>query len=291
MGSLRRIFYYPSYLPQQIGWIALIPAVLGLAGSFRGSRRAAMWPYLAIILSVYVIFTAISERESRHSIFWIPAWSVLAIEGIDLALRWTHSRMLWYATTAAVCGGALITSLMQPRLYVRGYDQAAKFVLDNLGDSRVCFFDGYLDGNFIYQLRRQDPQRRLWVLRGDKLLYSVVSGDRAAGYAEYARTDEDILKTLSRYGPGLIVVESRSAAPDFEVANRLRVVLRGHPERFQLLSELPIHTTVRRMIGTNLQVFKNLVRDPAAPKRLEFEMQPLGRSIGTTLPEGGAPIP
>jgi hypothetical protein len=272
--------YYPTCLPQQIGWIALVAAVCGIGRCLWNPR--AIWPYLALLVSVYLVFTPIGERSSRHAIYWIPAWSVFAVEGIDFLSF--GSRRAWAALVAVVGVGTLLTSASQPTPYVRGYAQAARFAAGNWGDATTCFFDGWLDGDFIYQVRLQDPQRRFWILRGDKLLYSVVSGDQAAGYAEYTRTDDDILATLYKYGPGLIVVESKSASTGYAIAERLRAVLTAHPERFALAAEFPIETNIPRLANTKIQIFRNLARDPAAPKRLEMEMLMLGHPIGTALP-------
>lgn len=277
---LRALQYYPACLPKQIGWVALVVGVCGLGRCLWKPR--AVWPYLAILISVYLVFTPIGERTSRHAIYWIPAWSVFAVEGIEMLSF--GSRRAWAALAAVVGVGTLLVSVSQPTPYVRGYAEAARFTAGHWGDATTCFFDGWLDGDFIYQVRLLDPQRRFWILRGDKLLYSVVSGDQAAGYAEYARTDDDILATLYKYGPGLIIVESKSASSGYAVAERLRSVLTAHPERFALVAEFPIETNIPRLANTKIQIFRNLARDPAAPKRLEMEMLMLGHPIGTALP-------
>jgi hypothetical protein len=281
---LKALQFYPACLPQQIGWLALVAALCGLGRCLWKPRASLsyLWPYLTMLVSVYMVFTPIGERTSRHAIYWIPAWSVLAVEGIEVLSF--GSRRAWAALAAVVGVGTLLISVSQPTPYVRGYAEAAKFTAGNWGDATTCFFDGWLDGDFIYQLRLLDPQRRFWVLRGDKLLYSVVSGDKLAGYAEYTRTDDDILATLYKYGPGLIVVESKSASTDYAVAERLRAVLTGHPERFALAAEFPIETNISRLANTKIQIFRNLARDPAIPKRLEMEMLMLGHPIGTALP-------
>ncbi len=282
-GLLSGLAYYPRHLPGQIGWAALTLAAAGLLSILRADRRRALWPCFALLIAVYLAFTPIAEREPRHSIFWIPAWSILAVEGADLLERWFRSRFVAAAALVAAVAATALPLFAQPGPFVLGYREAAQFVSANLGESRRCFFDGWLDGDFIYQLRRQDPERRFWTLRGDKLLYGLVSGTRSAGYAEYAPNDQAILQTLFHAAPRLIVVESK-ASPDLPVANRLRELLRSHPERFRLVAEVPIRTNLRRLSGMTIQIYENLLRDPNPATRVEFEMLQMGRPLGAALP-------
>jgi hypothetical protein len=279
----RNFFFYPSLLPQQIGWFAFVPAVVGLVFGMTGAGRGKSWPYLSIVGATYVTFTPLAELESRHAIYWIPAFSLFAAEGVCLISNWLAAWRLRIALITLVVAGTCWGTLRQPALFVRGYGEAARYVLSTSKTSRFVMFDGYLSGNFIFQIRVHDPQRRLWVLRGDKLLFVLLGGDPTIGYKEIAKSDKDILDTIFRYDPELIVVEE-PRVPPLPIAERLRAVLRDYPDRFRLESVIPVQSNVIDYRGMKLMVYRNTVRNAHPDRRLEVEMLMLRRSIQTVVP-------
>src|SRR5205807_8341028 len=132
-----------------------------------------------------------------------------------------------------VIGGTCWATCRMPAPFVRGYENAARYVVANNQSSPFCLIDTYLEGNLVYYIRLHDPDRRLWVLRGDKLFYGVLSEPHAE-YKEYARDKDDILALIYKYDPELIVVEQPQVWFHLPMAESLREVLREHPERFRL---------------------------------------------------------
>ena len=108
--AFRDLLYYPLAVPQQIGWFALIPAVIGLAGSMRAGRRAQVWPYVALVVSVCVTFTLLGELDSRHTIYWIPAFAYFASEGVHMMADRTGIKGMRIALVFLVVGGTAWTS-------------------------------------------------------------------------------------------------------------------------------------------------------------------------------------
>jgi hypothetical protein len=289
--SFKRYLFYPSLLPEQLGLFALIPAAAGLIFSLTGKRREAAWPYLAMIFATYLTFTPIGEVDSRHSIYWIPAFALFAIEGITLITNWLRTPKLYLPLAALVTIGLGWNTLARPMSFVRGYEDAAQYVVANSTDSPFCFFVGRLNGNFIYQLRRHDPNRRLWALRADKLLFStLVSSD--VEYREFTAADDDILAVIFKYDPEFIVAEKPQALNaigvgdqtrvDFEA--RVRAVLQNHPERFRLEKEVAVESNDADYRGMRLQVFRNMLRNEQPERRLEMEILMLRRSLQTDVP-------
>ena len=184
--------------------------------------------------------------------------------------------------TLAVVGGTAVAAVREPSYYVAGYDAAAQYVVENTRETRVCLMDGFLNGGFIYHLRLRDPERRIWALRGDKVLYTVLC-DPHAGYKEHAKEEGQVLEVLHRYDPELIVVEEPQIFFDLPAAALLRQVLRDHPERFRLEATIPIRSDQPRFRGHRLDIWRSLVRNPDRAKTLEFEMWTIGRSLGTEL--------
>jgi hypothetical protein len=268
-----------------------VPGLLGLLAALGPARRRACWPYLALAAATYLTFTPLAELQVRHTIYWVPAFALFAVEGIGwiaahLRLpRLPQTQAALAALTALVVGGAFWRAATTPALYLRGYEEAARYVVANTAthrSSRFCFMDGYLNGNFIYQVRRNDPARRLWVLRGDKLLYGVLTDPRT-GYREYAAGDQGILDVLYRYDPEMIVVEEPQVFYKIPMAEQLRQTLAAHPERFERMKTFPIESNVPIFDGVRLAVYRSKLRNPAPARRLTVNMMGLGRSIGTDL--------
>jgi hypothetical protein len=289
--SLTRYIFYPSYLSAQLSLYALIPALAGLIFSVTKRRRKAAWPYLAMILATYLTFTPIGEMDSRHAIYWIPAFALFAAEGITLAVNWLRTPKLYVPLAALVIMLMGWSIMAAPKFFVRGYEDAARYVATNSTNSPFCFFVGRLNGNFIYQLRRHDPNRRLWVLRADKLLFSTLISSQVE-YKQFAVGDEDILATIFKYDPEFLVVEvpqisnsigeGDQARVEFE--ERVRTVIQNHTERFKLEKEIALASNEPEYSGMRLQVFRNILRNEQPERRLEMEILMLRRSLQTDVP-------
>src|ERR1044071_5634626 len=289
--SLTRYTFYPSYLSEQLSLYALIPALAGLIFSVTKGRRESAWPYLAMILATYLTFTPIGEMDSRHAIYWIPAFAFFAAEGVALAANWLRTPKLLLPLAALVIIGVGWNTVAAPKFFVRGYEDAARYVATNSTNSPFCFFVGRLNGNFIYQLRRHDPNRRLWVLRADKLLFSTLISSQVE-YKQYADGDEDILATIFKYDPEFLVVEAPQTSNSIGVGDearidfeeRVRAVLKAHPERFKLEQEIAVESNDPQYHGMRLQVFRNILRNENPERRLEMEILMLRRSLQTDVP-------
>jgi hypothetical protein len=286
----RNFLYYPSVVPQQMGWVATVAALVGLALALTPARRARSWPYLALIVATYLTFTPMAEIEPRHAIYWVPALAVLAADGILTVARRAAGLVPAGINPAARVGFAAAVVLAtawlacrEPAPYVRGYEEAARYVVEHTHDSPTCLFDSFLNGDFIYQVRRQDPGRRLWVLRGDKLFYGILSDPHAA-YQEWAHGPDDLLAGIYRYDPEYIVVEDPQVYFHMPMPDLLLAVLHEHPERFRLEAAIPVQSNCLGARPVTLEVYRNLRRNPHPDRCLEFESLGMRRRMHTTLP-------
>ncbi|HKB38023.1 MAG TPA: hypothetical protein VKD72_16370, partial [Gemmataceae bacterium] len=278
--------YYPVHIPEQIGWAMIVPALVGFVAALRAERRSSSWPYLAMMAATYLTFTPMAELEARHAIYWVPALAVFAAEGCRLIADWgarivggkTRGAVLRWSLYGMVLVGTGWITAQDQGLYVRGYEEAARYVVENNEQTPICLFDGFLNGDFIYQVRRHDPARRLWVLRGDKLFYAVLS-DPHGGYAEWTKTQEEVLDLIFKYDPELIVVEDPQIYFDLPGARLLRQVLQDHPERFRREKTFSLSSNHVTFRGKRLLVYRNLLRNPKRAEVLEIKMLGLGRSL------------
>lgn len=278
--ALGNLFYYPSTIPNQIGWGLTFFAGLGLAGMATKQGRERLQIPVALILSTYVMFTPFAELEERHAIYWIPALVLLALEGVRYFQTWFKWRFARAVLLGLLC---LLTAIDTARHRARnwcvfGYEDAAKYVLRHNRETPVCLMDGFLNGGFIYYTRLHDPERKLWVLRGDKVFYSVLS-DPSGGYEERVNSREGILDLIYRFDPELIVLEEPEIYFSLPVARLLRETIRNHPERFVLVERIPIRTNHHHFEGHELLIYRNLKRNPDRNQHIEIEMMNLQRSL------------
>ncbi len=276
----RNFIFYPRCIPRQIGWAALLPLLLGFVGAWRADRRSASWPYLALVFAVYATFTPLAELENRHAIYWVPALAVFVVEGCRvLANALAGGSRLHISIMSVVLAGVGVQTWIQGRSqYVFGYERAARYVAQHNDETPVCLFDGFLNGSFIYHLRRLDPERRLWVLRGDKLFYGMLS-DPHAGYEEYVKTPSDVLRLIDRYDPELIVIEEPQVHFDLPGARLLRQTLHENPTRFTLKETFPLDSDHPYFKDHALHVYRNEKRNPVRADVLELKVLGLGRSV------------
>jgi Gpi18-like mannosyltransferase len=285
VNSLRRIFFYPACVPDQIGMFALVPAMVGLFnGIMMKTERARAWPYLAIIIACYVTFTPMAEIEPRHTIYWIPAFALFASDGIAVLARWLRVPKIHLPLAAFLLFGIAWNTIAERQFFVRGYEEAARYVVANSGQSRFCLFLGGLNGDFIYQVRHQDPDRRLWVLRADKIFYSVLVNPQVE-YKEFAESDEDILATVFKYDPEFIVIEDgQGAGTVVRAEERVRWVLNHYPERFRLEKVVAVKSNNSAYQGMQLKIYRNIFRNENPERHLDIELLMLRRNIQTDAP-------
>jgi hypothetical protein len=266
-GPADRLLTYPGFLPFQVGWPVVAAAVVGV---FVTNRRAA-GPWFALSAATYLTFTPLAEPEPRHAIYWLPAVCGLA------AVAAVRAGPLVVVPLIVACG---YEATRNPGPYLRGYEPVARWVADRASGDRPVLFDGILNGNFVYQLRRADPGRRLWVVRGDKLLYATLS-DPATGYTEFAATDADVLSALHAADPEFVVVETPLLAHDERPvrvpgADRLRRLLDADPARFPLQGEWPLDTNHEFYRLTRLRVYRKADRNPAAVRAVAVPVLGMG---------------
>lgn len=281
--SLRRYFFYPSQLPSQLGWFALVPAFVGLVAGMSPARRGAAWVFYILIGATYATFTAMGEVDSRHTIYWLPAFSYFAANGLALIAWRLRVAGAYVPLSALVVVAMALTALARPKAFVRGYEAAARYVLSSNDSSPFCLFVGRLNGDFIYQLRRHDPNRRLWALRADKIIFSVLVNPQV-GYEQSAQSDEDILATIFRYDPQFIVVEEAQTADTLPVENQLRAIINNRPDRFLLDKAIAVESNDATLDGKQIRVFRNLLRNSDPERRLDVNLLILRRSVQTDVP-------
>lgn len=280
--SLSRYVFYPAYLPSQIGVLTLLAAGVGMVAGLAAWRRESL-AYYAMIAATYFTFTPIGEMDSRHAIYWVPAFSFFAAHGLFAISAGLRAPKLYLPLAVAVVAAASLSVLSKPRTFVRGYEEAARYVASQPDAPPFCLFVGRLNGDFIYQLRRHDAARRVWVLRADKLFYSVLVHAQT-DYRQYATGDAETLELIFKYDPTFLVVEEPPGPAWIEAEDRLRKVIENHPERFSLVSEAPLDSNAADFAGTRLKIYRNVLRNPNPDRTIGAELLMLRRTFQTVAP-------
>jgi hypothetical protein len=284
----RNFAAYAVGIPAQMGWFAAVPALIGLFACARPAERKTSIPYLAMFFSTYLMIAAVAEILDRHAIYWGPPLAFFCARGLALVTNWLRIPRLSPYLASSVLVGTIWATTLTPVQYVFGYEEAARYVVENTTRSRYCLFDRYMNGNFIYQVRRHDPDRRLWVLRADKLLYSTLI-DPENAYREFVEDEAGLLRTLDEYGPEFIIVEKPQLGPHLPMAARLRFALQDHPERFQLTASFPIRSNIPTFFQGKIQVYRDTTVIDGGKKPIQIFSQTLGRSLGTVSAPTMAP--
>ena len=273
--QLANFWLYPAFVPGQVGWVTLFAALVGLAVAARG--RAA--PLTALVVATYVTFVPLAEPEPRHAIYWVPALCGFAALGLRLfAAR--RGRDWGCAAVFLAVAATGYWATWEQAWFVRGYAEAAEFTLANRTDNRPVLFDGVLTANFVYQISRLDPGRTVPVLRGDKLLYAVLSDPHAA-YVEFAASDAEVRERLHAADPEFVVVESPEMfGQGTPASERLRRVLAADPEQYRLVARLEFGTNHYVFRDSGLLIYRKLVRNPRPADGRPLPVLGLGRSVG-----------
>ncbi len=271
--------YYPATLPRQANWVLAPVAAVGLILAVV-RHRAAFGPAVTLALSVYLTFTPLAQLDDRHAIYWLPAVATLGVLVVREVWRW--KRTAGVLLVVALLAAGFWESYRQAFRFMFGYEDAARWMLTHRTTDRPILADGLYSGSVVYHTRLHDPERRVWVLRGDKLVYAMFS-DPGSGYKQYARTPAEVLDRLERFDPEFVVVED--PPPDFPPvpgAELLRTTLAANPERYEVAEVIPVRTNYDKLAdpGTRLVIYRKRHRNPHAATAVEIELIGLGRTVG-----------
>jgi 4-amino-4-deoxy-L-arabinose transferase-like glycosyltransferase len=233
-----------------------------------GYQLAILWS-----ASVLVFICLMGYAAPRYAIFIVPALVILSMYPLQLFVDRFRKRGVWAVLTLA-----LICSHAYPRRAwsskdVTGFEPAVDFILRD----RQCvsvLYDGYFNSNFIFNMRARDRERRVFVFRASKLVFStrmIVD----LGYRDLIKHPEAFYDALNRNAIKYIVEESKDSLKT--AANvRLRQWVQG--EKFKLVDEYPLTGHGLGSLG-KLLVYEYLDYKPKAIREIELDMPMLGRKM------------
>lgn len=234
--------FYLKPLSLQVGLLLLVLAgagvVIALLQRSRGDRLMLVW-----IASGYVCFVLVSEKDMRHTMMWIPPLAYLAVMAVATVCR---RRALALVACLVLGFGYFVVALRTERPLVSGVKQAAAYVL-SLPESDAIYYQGLLDGDFIFFVRKFDPEKSHLVARDKQFVVSHLGGRPHALY----NSPDDVLNFFKTWGIRYAVVASKE---HFQQLNAVRMVFQS--DNFELIKTFPIEANSDDFRGVSIEVYR-----------------------------------
>jgi Dolichyl-phosphate-mannose-protein mannosyltransferase len=232
--------YYPIEVYRKFGalllGLAFLGLILALVKRSRGNRLLLVW-----IFSAYVCFVLISEKDPRHAILWIPPLLYLALTALEaLCVRRTWALII----SSALALFFVVNALRSERPFVGGAADVADYVL-SLPESDAVYYQGILHGDFIFYIRKLDPEKRHLVAREKQV---AVLGHEQRPILHSA---QEVLEFFKNWGIRYAIVEDLDPFPGF---GPVRELLKS--DQFELLRSFPVVTNQSDVQVRQVQVFR-----------------------------------
>lgn len=258
--------------------VLLLAAVGVVRALVARDRRAVLLITWVVAVGAGVAFVTPFE-PARYAVYWVPA--IAALAGVACA-GWTGwTAVLRVAAAAAIVIVVLIQGRVASEVSLEragGFEEAAEFVLRSNPGPTVLFSGDVDTGYFSFFVRKHDPERRLVVLRADKIFTTSRLGTVAV--EDRIERPEQIYDALNAYGTRYIVIEDRPSTST--VLEWLRTELRG--SRFRVSRTVPITSAAPRLAGTNLVVYEYLdARPPSPTATVSMHLPMVNRSVMVPL--------
>jgi hypothetical protein len=265
-------FLWESLLTVPVLILSLAGILIAILRRDIGARLFLLW-----IISYYVFGTYARVQVPRYIIYWVPAFCFFAASVLTLLnnQRWK----ILVAIVLTVIGGYQFALAFESKpQYASGYEEAARYVVDNRRGESVLFH-GMMGTRlyFIFFVRKHDPDRELIVLRSDKML---VSKREDVGVAERFKNREKLYGLLNDFGTGYVVIEEKK----FEPRRSQWLIEEVKSKGFTLSKRIPIVSNDHRLENASLAVYAyNGYTAPNLEKMLRIDIPAMGDSISVRL--------
>ena len=237
-----------------------------------------------------IIFVAVVTGKVepwRYAIGCAPGFCLLGAT----IVAWRVERPVRQAMTvllALVVVIQTVASAFVEPVGVSGYAAAVRWVLAQNSPAPTVLFDGPFDsGYFSFFLRKYDTQRRLVMLRADKLFATSIMGWH--GVLPKITGPDQIDPILQAYGTRYVVVEElqdRSVLGDFAATSAPLEWLHAELKTSRFAERLRVPTVSEDPMfqGTSLVVYEFLEATPPAPDAvLNLDLPLVSRKLTVSL--------
>lgn len=199
--------WYASYLPEQIGWPALVFTTCGLAAALVLGVQKRL-PTAAMVagmfcLSSWIFFSLISNKEPRFNLPSVPFLFLFSVFALNVLFPFlTRFALLvlalWLAFQALAVAHVPV---------VGGYKEAVELAQNVTPRNTNVLISAHRDGSFIYDMRTIGKRRDIGIRRADKLFVEI-NIRREFGIKDRRLSKEDLLELLKRENVTTIVVQN-----------------------------------------------------------------------------------
>jgi hypothetical protein len=272
------IFYYAGVLwTHHLTPPVLVLSLVGMAlGLWKRDRRCYF--FLIWIFVFYFVLTYAGTKTPRYAIFWIPAFCLFAASLTNyFSLRYWKVGM---ATVLLIISGVqFVMAYNLESNFARGYKAAAQYVMDHKKGEAILY-SAYVDtGYFIFHIRASDSDRKMIVLRADKLL---ATSFLFWNLDDRIKDKNEIYKVLNDFGVCHVVLEDTQYR--IKPLEWLREEVQK--DQFVLKKSIPILSKDPRLQGISLKIYEYKSCGPPNPEAvLDMNLPLINRSIKVRFDE------
>jgi hypothetical protein len=152
--------------------------------------------------------------------------------------------------------------------FAEGYEQAAKYVVENPKGESVLFMSKVDTGYFVFFVRKHDLHKNMIVLRADKLL---VTSSMSYIVEERITTRNEIYEIIEDFGVSYVVIEES----EFESLPLKWLKEEVKSQKFILHKRIPIRSTDFRLQDLAVNIYEYKGYTPPKPGKLLYMNIPL----------------
>jgi hypothetical protein len=261
--------YYLVHLYQQLGAVVLgfgvIGIVIALLRPTRAHRLMLVW-----LLSGFLCFTLISEKDPRHTMVWIPPLVYLGLLALDtLCIRRTWALI----ASSMVALLFFANAARSERPIVTGPKEAAQYVLAQ-PESDVVYYQGFLNGDFIFYVRKFDPDKSHMVAREKQVVVGHLGGEPRP----VLHSEQQVLNFFQTWGIRYAIIEDRDPYAGFTPVREL-----VNSDKFELVQTFPVLTNQPNFPVHQIQVFRYRGELHRTAQTVTIPMQTIRHNIPANL--------
>lgn len=237
-------WYYPYHVRYQIGILLTALAAGGIVWALLRAPRRHRFMLLWVAVT-YVTYSLIQEKDLRHTMIWIPAlvyFALLAVEAVMFRRRWAYLGL----TVLAAFTFYKAWNYQRPK--IGGVEDAVKYVMAQ-PESDVLYYQGSLNGDFIFYVRKHDPEKRHLVAR-DKLIVATKIV-QAFGTRSLVTDADEVVELFRTWGIRYVVLQNRDDMVGLGIVHR--AVNAG---QFDLVREFPLWSNADKAHDYKVRVYR-----------------------------------
>jgi hypothetical protein len=290
--SLDLLLGYPRLMMQFIPvllMMALIGCIFGLMRRQPIVLLTSLWALTWYGFNTFSMGYVIHERYLFSFVLALIVPATIAAGEILLLLKRASIQPIGFAAILLWMG---VEASRTPRYFVRGYEDAGRFVAEMPERGRSVLFYGTYDGSFMMGVRERKPVGGPLILRGERHLAVRLWFDDLPKEIR-VHTSDDIVKMMNQHQTGYVVVEkdlpgTKNNYPEY----RLLLKTAETHRQFEELRRFPIEDDCWCGAGSELIVYrfhpeatpeKTGTESSDAVTRLQLELPTLNEAMDVAL--------